>query len=302
MVYPSYYKKFKCIGGACRHNCCIGWEIDIDENTYSYYKSVGGEMGARLDGAIAHGEAPHFILGDGERCPFLNRDNLCDIIINLGMEHICDICTEHPRFKNELPDRVEVGLGLACEEAARIILSEKEAAVLVGAAETDDEIILLRDELIAILQNRALSLDKRIREMLVRANAAFCDRSLAEWKEVFMSLERLDKKWGEYLSLLDGKLDFNGFARHMRGREHEYEQLAVYFIYRYFANSPDFYEASLRAAFAALCVKIIYALGGAMFTKNGDFTFADQVELCRMFSSEIEYSDENVYALLDEMN
>ena len=26
------------------------------------------------------GECPHFILGDKERCPFLNKNNLCDII------------------------------------------------------------------------------------------------------------------------------------------------------------------------------------------------------------------------------
>ena len=28
---PSYYKKFKCIADKCHHNCCIGWEIDIDD-------------------------------------------------------------------------------------------------------------------------------------------------------------------------------------------------------------------------------------------------------------------------------
>ncbi len=302
MVFPHYYNRFKCIGSACAHNCCIGWEIDIDSDTYDFYKNIGGEMGARLDKCIAHGDEPHFILGENERCPFLNRDNLCDIIINFGEEHICDICTEHPRFKNELPDRVEIGLGLACEEAARIILSEKEPAKLCGATETDDEIIILRDALIKILQNREISLDKRIFEMLVKANAAFYDKSLAEWKEVFINLERLDEKWEEYLKLLDGEIDFDGFAQHMQGREHEYEQLAVYFIYRYFANSPYFYEAALRASFAALSVKIIHAIGAAMFTKHGDFTFADQVELCRMFSSEVEYSDENVYSLFDEMN
>ena len=32
-VYPNYYDKFKCIANRCKHSCCIGWEIDIDEDT-----------------------------------------------------------------------------------------------------------------------------------------------------------------------------------------------------------------------------------------------------------------------------
>jgi len=301
VVFPSYYSKFSCIGGKCKHNCCIGWEIDIDSTTYSYYKTVGGEMGKRLDESISHGAEKHFILGDGERCPFLNSDNLCDIIINCGKEHLCDICAEHPRFKNELPGRVEMGIGLACEAAARIILSEKEPVTLVGAPKTDDGIIILRDRMIATLQNRVEPLDVRIEKMLSLANFKLPEKSLSEWAAALSSLERLDKEWDECLALLKGKIDFEGFKKHICTRITEYEQLAVYFVYRYVANSPDFYEVAVRAAFSALSVGIIYALGAAQFTKNGDFSFDEQVELCRMFSSEIEYSEENVYSLYDEL-
>lgn len=35
--YPSYYGDFHCIGGSCKDSCCIGWEVDIDEDTYEYY-------------------------------------------------------------------------------------------------------------------------------------------------------------------------------------------------------------------------------------------------------------------------
>ena len=31
LVYPDYYPEFRCSASACKHNCCIGWEIDIDE-------------------------------------------------------------------------------------------------------------------------------------------------------------------------------------------------------------------------------------------------------------------------------
>ncbi len=302
MVYPSYYKKFKCLGGTCRHNCCIGWEIDIDEDTYNYYKNVGGEMGERLEKSIAHGNVPHFILDKNERCPFLNGDNLCDIIINLGENHICKICTEHPRFINGLPERTEVGIGLTCEEAARIILSETEAFALVGAKETDDEIILLRDKVIAILQDGKRSFKRRIEGVLNEANAALPSRSLAEWRDVFASLERLDENWDKRLDLIKNDIDFDAFAHHMGSRMREYENLLIYFIYRYLANAPDFYEAATRAAFAVLCTGIIHAIGAAMYEAYGEFTFYDQIELCRAFSSEIEYSEDNVYALFDEVN
>ena len=47
ILVPDYYPLFRCIAGKCRHNCCIGWEIDIDPDTHDFYKSVGGEFGGR---------------------------------------------------------------------------------------------------------------------------------------------------------------------------------------------------------------------------------------------------------------
>lgn len=77
-VCPDYYERFHCIADRCRHNCCVGWEIDVDEDALAAYRTVGGEMGERLRRNIAEdGDAPHFILGEGERCPFLNEKNLC---------------------------------------------------------------------------------------------------------------------------------------------------------------------------------------------------------------------------------
>lgn len=42
---PDYFKEFSCIAGACKDSCCLGWEIDIDEDSYEYYKSLPGEIG-----------------------------------------------------------------------------------------------------------------------------------------------------------------------------------------------------------------------------------------------------------------
>lgn len=48
MIVPAYYEEFQCVADACRHNCCIGWEIDIDEETAARYQKIPGELGDRL--------------------------------------------------------------------------------------------------------------------------------------------------------------------------------------------------------------------------------------------------------------
>ena len=124
-IFPNYYKKFKCIADKCRHSCCIGWEIDVDEDTLDYYNTLDSELGDRIRKSI-EGDTPHFALGEGERCPFLNTRGLCDIISELGEGGLCDICRLHPRFCNFYDGFTEIGLGLCCEEAARIVLTETE--------------------------------------------------------------------------------------------------------------------------------------------------------------------------------
>ena len=303
-VFPNYYKKFKCINKKCRHNCCIGWEIDIDDDTLQHYDSVSGEIGERLSQNISRDGDPHFILSDGERCPFLNSENLCDIILSLSEESLCTICREHPRFHNDLPGRIESGLGLCCEEAARIIIGQSEPTELYihGDFECDDEIIALRDRVIALLQERSISLPERIRNMLDLCSASLPKKTLSEWCDIFLSLENLDLKWTELLTSLKNEaqnLDFASFDLHMSERQSEYEQFAVYLIYRYFANSFDISEASVVALFTALCYTLVHALGALIFSQTKKFDFEDHTELLRMFSCEIEYSNENIDALFD---
>jgi len=299
-VFPDYYAEFRCIAGACRHSCCIGWEIDIDEATAEFYASVPGELGERLRRSISAEGEKHFILGADERCPFLNGENLCDLILGLGEEHLCGICADHPRFRNELPGRTETGLGLTCEEAARLILGRKMPMRLVGAGETEDAYICLRDEAIALLQDRERSIPERVEAMLALCGAETPHDDMTDWAETLLSLERLDDDWTALLELLRSNPgDLTAFDGHMALRQTEYEQLLVYLVYRHLANACDEEELAARAAFAAFGWMLLRALGAALYAKNGSFTFEDQVELARLFSSEIEYSDENLPTLLE---
>ena len=131
LIFPKYYPEFRCIADKCRHSCCIGWEIDIDPATREKYRYVSGKFGQRLNGAIQVGEVSSFRLGEGERCPMLNANGLCDLITELGEGMLCQICADHPRFRSYFSDRTELGLGLCCEEAARLVLTQTAPMTLI---------------------------------------------------------------------------------------------------------------------------------------------------------------------------
>ena len=90
-VYPDYYNEFTCIATKCSHNCCIGWEIDIDRDSFDFYSSLTGDFGKKLKENIDTSNGPHFVLGEKERCPFLKyAENTQDFIISCLIEQRVD--------------------------------------------------------------------------------------------------------------------------------------------------------------------------------------------------------------------
>ena len=309
-AYPDYYPLFHCIAGRCRHNCCIGWEIDVDEDSLAAYDRIGGEMGERLRRDIDRsGETPHFILSEQERCPFLNGKNLCDLILYGGEDMLCQICTDHPRYRSFFSERTEIGVGLCCEEAARLILTKPEKTVLVttGEGELDEEetaLLALRDHLFILAQNREEPIERRMEQILTACGAHVPDVPLAQWAEFYLSLERMDETWTAILEALRehaDELPLDDFAAYMKGRGTEYEQLLVYFLYRHVPTALDDGDASSKAAFAVLSVRTIFVLGALHLLLHGTFTVEDQSELCRLYSAEVEYSDDNMDALFNAL-
>lgn len=141
IIAPDYYNSFQCIAGACRHTCCEGWEVDIDEESLERFRTCE-DIAAHID----EEDTPHFRLTDGERCPFLNEDGLCNMILQHGEDMLCQICTDHPRFRSYWTDRTEIGLGLVCEEAGRLILGSAEPMRLVTLSDDGENAPLSEDE------------------------------------------------------------------------------------------------------------------------------------------------------------
>lgn len=134
---PTFYKEFKCIGGACEDSCCDYWEIDLDDESLKYYMAQKGEFGKRMK-ACTRVKDKQFIL-NGNRCPFHNDDDLCDIYIELGEEALCQTCTNFPRHIEEFDDLKEVSLTMSCPEASRIMLSKHDKMEFVCKEGSDRE-------------------------------------------------------------------------------------------------------------------------------------------------------------------
>ncbi|MDO4530567.1 MAG: flagellin lysine-N-methylase [Bacillota bacterium] len=308
-IAPDYYRDFQCIADQCRHSCCIGWVIDVDPDTLAYYQTITGKLGKRLqDGIDAQGETAHFILGEGERCPFLNQTGLCDLITELGEEALCQICTDHPRYRNFYSDRTEIGLGLCCEAAGALILRKKEKTELIlleeddgGEALEDADASLLewRAELIALAQDRRICVADRAENILQAAELQLPKDTVAEWAEIYLGLERLEETWTERLQEL--RDTETSAVPVLDGAEWEiaFEQLLVYFLYRQLPFALDDGEYEGRAAFAVLSYKIICQMCYVHAVLHGKIELENLVEIARQYSAEIEYSDENVEALLD---
>lgn len=124
---PHYYKDFKCIAGACTDTCCAGWDVDVDQKSYDYYKTVKGEFGKRLKKVMVPQEdgGCTFTLTNN-RCPFLNDKNLCDLYTELGEDKLCDTCDEFPRFINIYGNVKEIGIAPSCVTAGELIFNCKE--------------------------------------------------------------------------------------------------------------------------------------------------------------------------------
>ena len=182
--YPSYYSQFHCIGGSCPDSCCIGWEVDIDEETCDYYKSLKGPFGDRLRAHIKEdGTDRYFPLCEDGRCPFLNRENLCDIITQLGEESLAQVCMEYPRYFLEEGGFEQIDLSLSCMELGRIFFEDPDPIEYIREEMPDTDadaepipdtapdgrlahVLDIRDDCIAILEDRSRTLADRFLEVL----------------------------------------------------------------------------------------------------------------------------------------
>jgi len=289
---PKYYKNFKCIADKCRHSCCVGWEIDVDPDTLEKYSSLAEGYGTKIKESIDFADTPHFRLCENEKCPHLDDKGLCRIISECGEDYLCDICREHPRFYNDTARGKEVGIGLSCEEAARIVLSSDDynefyiVEELCGEViDTDFDAVEYREQIYRFLSDRTSPYTERIAQI-----RDMCELSLSEIsKDIFSSLEYLDETHKELF------LAFSADMETPKEYENMLERALAYFIYRHCSGAYDREEFRASLGFALFCERLLASLISAQ-----NATEEEAVELARIISEEIEYSEENTERIKGE--
>ena len=289
---PRYYNTFKCIAHKCKHSCCIGWEIDIDCDTMEKYASYNGEYSQNIIESIdAEGE-PHFKLGLGERCPHLDERGLCKIILNVGDGFLCNICSEHPRFYNDTPKGREVGLGIACEEACRIILNSDEYAETLPLedcdGEVDEELLdtdAYRKMIYSMLSDNCLTYPERLD--LIAERYGIVKHSDEECRLITDSLEYLDEEHRNAF------LCYSSDTKTPKRYEKILERALAYFIFRHASARENKEDFLAPLGFACFMERLFASL-----LKSDSDGEKNAITLARIISEEIEYSEDNTEEIM----
>ena len=319
---PDFYDSFKCIASQCTDTCCIGWEIDVDRASQETYRKVAGTFGDKLKANIEEG---HFKLLPHDRCPFLTRENLCEIYTNLGEGALCDICREHPRFVEVYGDIMERGLGLCCEEATRLLLAgsgpltfvneecdEPEDELSEDDREIRDQVLYEREYIFKTLAD----FNKPFGNRLYEAFGYTGDKPFAPLDdarrlyELLAKTESFGPAWDKALTRIKESIE-NAAGLQDEGyfSETESARLLAYLVYRHYAKCLFEGREEGKRNFA-----VFFWNAARFFTRelagtptpeiNGAAPDASLVKInaIKILSRQLEYSEENMELIESELD
>ena len=307
---PDYFDRFRCIAGECPDSCCKEWDVQVDEVSAEYYRSLSGDLGDRLR-EVLHTEDGETVMTiiDG-RCPMWRRDGLCRIQAELGEAALCKTCREFPRLTHDYGDFIELGLELSCPEAAKFILNSRRPGILTAEAEGGEEpeydteameqLKASRETALDILFNASRSVPEALALFLLYGYQAQAeldgeeiqpfhpDEALdsvreflksgnpAEMTRFFSTLELLTPDWESQLQTPSP----TPWSEHHRA-------LAGYLVQRYWLQAVSDYDLACRVKFIVISCLLVQHLGRDIF------------RTAQLFSKEIENNIDNVEAILD---
>lgn len=161
---PDYYDSFTCIADKCSFTCCQEWKIAVDDDTYKKWTDLG----------ITKQESPWFHrcikqengvrvieLNEDKKCPFLNEEKLCNLVLNFGDEVLSKTCASFPRQVHKFDHRKEYSLVPCCPEVVDMLNQQDEIKFTQNMANMDEDILFqIRTMMIRIIQNQQYSNSK----------------------------------------------------------------------------------------------------------------------------------------------
>ena len=308
-IYPSYYKTFVCIAGACPDSCCHEWDVQVDAASAARYRSMEGPLGDALREFLYDEEGETYLRNENGRCPMWRSDGLCRIQAEQGHDALCTVCQQFPRLRHDYGDFEELGLELSCPEAARIILEsplEWVQEAVSGGEEPDYDAEIMeilkesRPVALALLEDGRYTVAQRLRLLLMygyqiqaridgakhrpfepEAALAECAqfagagdaKALAEF---YLGLELLTHRWRALLETLGEPVWEEGICR-----------MAQYAVCRHWYQAVSDWDLSCRVKMLLSGCALLARLPGAL---------QDNAQL---WSKEVENSAVNLDALLD---
>lgn len=288
-IIPDFYESFRCKADTCQHTCCRGWEIDIDDTTAAQYQAMSGSIGDDLRTSMVCDEEGNWqfnLSGSDECCPFLQPNGLCRLILTLGEEALCDICTLHPRFY-EVVDTptgpVELGgVGLCCEKSCELLLS------------SDGPLQFIQSETKELLSFAALL--THIQLPIPTAQQVYAPKdSTAYGKFVLDCLsqtEPINNAWTQQIQRMQAQED--SLLQQMttvckKGLPSYWNRIYQYILYRQLeqCNTWPIDVVTAYAHMNTTFIVLAYLQTGCL------------AEAIRVWSEQIEYDTENVAVLLD---
>lgn len=294
IITPSFYKNFKCIAGDCPDSCCQGWEVDADEESLSYYKTLSGSLREKIDSVLDNDEFGNtiFRLADKKRCPFLNEKNLCDMHIAIGGEHTPYTCRTFPRFINDFGGTREMGISFSCPVASDMMWNLDEDfdfnteinALLPSINDIDADmyfkLLTYRKKAYTIIQNKNFSIKERLIQLLdfaVKIQAELDNptenASYTDFFDIFNNPEVINQEWVEKVKKHN--------LRPIFPDDKICENIAMYFIFRYFLTAVYDNDVLSKVKMAVIGVLIPAYFGNDSWTIH-------------LWSKETEHSDINM--------
>lgn len=111
IVKMMNYDTFRCSADRCSFTCCQQWKISVDEETEKRWCAKG------MTKAVTTRDGGRVIaLNEQGKCPYLNEEKLCRLVIEHGDEMIPKTCQIFPRQVHEFPNRTEYALVACCPD------------------------------------------------------------------------------------------------------------------------------------------------------------------------------------------
>ncbi|XZH20851.1 flagellin lysine-N-methylase [Clostridium perfringens] len=129
-------------------------------------------------------------------------------------------------------------------------------------------------------------------------------KNLCEYLKVYKSIKHINSNdplgLEKALKFFEGNEEFylrkhKEFNEYYKENLYKFKNILVYFIFRYFMKSIFDYDASAKLKLAIVSTLMIKELAVVRFIENNnEFKEEDMVEVSRMYSKDIEHSDENI--------